>query len=794
MSKHALQLQHTAPAWCRNTLRLLSRHESVAGAIIGLKEGSSWTTFAFDAEDLSTDEIIRACEHVSASGRGAISCEMSSRAAAGVPLRRPEGALVGVLLVFAESSASLQPSIESILEDLAGLVSPFASAPAVGSSHHPEPAIASDPAFMVRVFGRIQPLVSEIVGFSDVLRREVIGPSRNRAGRVYRNASRVVSALRSALDLVELETGPSTSKLSVTEMNTAARHALVRHRSDVRKRGLGLEFRGSDELVEALVDEKAVQRILDALLVNAVQNTDEGSVTIIVEKTSSEARITVRDTGNGIPKESVPKLFEPFFSGDSETPGSGERMGLGLAVAVRLAAQMHASIVVNSKPGKGSDFTLVAPLVSAGGDSADVPEARLDVRHDLSDKPLLLFVEDNAVARRVIGMMVGNTYELVSASTVDEALAKAREHQFDLLLLDIALNERRTGVELLKDIRSMERYRDVPAVACTAYSLPGLREQYLRSGFDECIAKPFRAEQLRDLLNQVLENGRGASPEDVFQEEIEIELPPLPGTLPRMLELVSGGDDAVGADEVTLILKSDPVATSWVLGHVNSAYYSVRGQVTTVERAVTLLGGEPICNLVVAGLLARTFKSSSAPEIRRVHEHIVKVSLGTAGFARELSAAVEMENPELAFTAGVLHDIGRMCILAHDAPTYAKLWIDDGGIRTPEIGQELINFGIDHVGLGIKVSRKWSLPRTIHAVVENCEKIDHAEAQHRSLPSIVAVARAAALELVTGAPANLERIIHRLEAAYDMERGTLSRLVAERSEDVRSLIDSVRLD
>ena len=793
-SKNALQMQITTPAWCRKALRLLSHQDSVKGAVIGLKKGSCWATFAFDAEDLSTDEIIQAFEHVSGSGRSTISCEISSRAAAGAPLRDPEGGVVGALLVFAESGAALDASIESILAELAGLVSPFASVPAAGSGNHPEPAIASDPAFMVRVFGRIQPLVSEIVGFSDVLRREVIGTSRNRAGIIHRNASRVVNTLRSALDLLELEAGTATRQLSVTDMNTAARHALGRHRSDVRKRGLGLEFRGTDDLVEAHVDETAVQQILDILLVNAVQYTDEGSITIIVDKTTTEARITVRDTGRGIPKESMPKLFEPFYSGDSGSPGQERGMGLGLAVARRLAAQIHAKIVVDSEPGKGSDFTLVAPLASIGGDSSDVPEASVDVRHDLSDKPLLLFVEDNAVARRVIGMMVGNAYELICASTVDEALEHARAQQFDLLLLDIALNERRTGVELLQDIRSMERYRDVPAVACTAHSLPGLREQYLKSGFDEYIAKPFRAEQLLDLLNQVRETGRRDAAEDPFQEEIDIELPPLPGTLPKMLELISGGDDAVGAEEVTLILKADPVATSWVLGHVNSAFYSVRGQVTTVDRAVTLLGGEPICNLVVAGLLARTFKSSSAPEVRRVHEHIVKVSLATAGFARELSAAVGMENPELAFTAGVMHDIGRMCLLAHDGPSYAKLWIDDDGVWAPELGQELIKFGIDHVSLGAKVSRKWSLPPEIRAVIENYEKADHAEAQHRSLASVVAVARAAALELMEGESTDLERVIQRLEAVYEAERGSLLQVVRERAEDVNSLIDSVRLD
>ena len=766
---------------------------------MGVKRDGSWITYVIEAADLPTEEIVNACELVSRCGQPSICLETASRAAVGAPLVDEEGIEIGALLAIAAAGKRIAPAVEAVISELAGLTAPFAHPAQARAEKAQERSLSSDPAFLVRVLGKIQPLVSEIAGFSDILQREVIGTSRKRAGIIHQNANRVIRALKSVLDIVELETDAAIEPRAQTiDITVVARDALARHRSEIRKKGLSLELQKTHEDVEAHVDEQLVGQILDILLDNAVRYSDSGGVSVTVEKTLTEARIAVCDTGRGISAAFMPNLFEPFAASELEAQGRDSGVGLGLARARRLAEKTGSRITVASTPGKETRFTLISPLAVAGGDShggSEVPvvDAHAPVRLDLSGKPLVLFLEDNGVARRVIEMMIGKAYEPVAVATADDALRLAREHEFDLLLLDIALNERRTGVEVLQSIRKMPRYKSVPAIACTAYALPGLRERYMQAGFDEFIAKPFRAEQLMELMKSVLESGRREAESEEIVEEIDIELPPLPGTLPQMIELISGGDDAVGTEEVTNILKADPVATSWVLGHVNSAFYSVRGQVSTVDRAVTLLGGEPICNLVVAGLLARTFDSGGSTEVRTVHEQIVKTSLATAGFARELAAAIEMENPELAFTAGIMHDMGRMCLLAHDPPAYAELWIDGDGVHAPELGQELLNFGIDHVSLGLKVSRKWSLPPEIHAVIASYEKPDRAEAQHRSLATIVAVARAAALELISGESPHLERAIRRLEGVYEVEPGSLSQLLREREADVRSLIDSVQL-
>lgn len=791
-----------APAWCRNVLRLAADLEGAAVAVVGLKEEDRWITFAVGAESFSTEDLVGACEHVVRAERSRPSKDevganpILERSIVGVRLWDPEGRTVGALFVLPEPGASIDSAIERVLAELATLIAPLAVSSRSRNVSPEEFRVSADPVFLVRVLGKIQPLVSEIVAFSEVLQREVIGTSRKRAELIHQNGTCVVRTLKSVLDLIDLETRSAEANFVATDLARVARDELEAHRPQVRKRALRLNFRGAEERIFATTDESALRRILRIMLSNAVGYTSEGGISVEVTRTSTHGQIAVRDTGRGISPDFIPKLFQPFA-----VEGGGERSkpqgsGMGLALAKSLADRAGLELLVESRPGEGSTFTVRCRLTDAvKEESTNAIDAETDVRLDIAHRPLVLLVEDNAVARRVIEMMVREDYDLVAASTVDEALERAREYQFDLLLLDVSLNERRTGVEVLHGVRRMVRYQTVPAVACTANTRPGLRERFLDAGFDGYMAKPFRANQLLETMAAALEQGRRKASLDVFEGEVDIDLPPLPATLPRLLELVSNEDGPGDPNEVRQILEADPAASSCVLSHVNSAYFSVRGQVATVERAVTLVGAETISNLVISGLLSKTFESFASDVVRRVHARIVNVSLGTAGFAKILAKHLHIKNPELAFTAGLLHDTGRLCMLAHDPEPYAALWLqEDEAMRPPEIGQELLHFDVDHVRVGAHVSKEWELPAELGAVVSMFEDPDRALPRHRSLVSVVAAARAAVISLISedaGAP-GLGNALRRLETLHDVAPGDLGSLIEDRKDEVRSLLESMR--
>lgn len=121
-------------------------------------------------------------------------------------------------------------------------------------------------------------------------------------------------------------------------------------------------------------------------------------------------------------------------------------------------------------------------------------------------KPLILAVEDNPDTQLLLRYLLRSQYTLEVVPHVEDALRAAREQSFELLVLDINLGEERTGIDLLKELRAMDGYRDTPALALTAYAMPGDKERFEQSGFDAYVSKPFTRKELHEALAGMSEN------------------------------------------------------------------------------------------------------------------------------------------------------------------------------------------------------------------------------------------------------------------------------------------------
>lgn len=118
----------------------------------------------------------------------------------------------------------------------------------------------------------------------------------------------------------------------------------------------------------------------------------------------------------------------------------------------------------------------------------------------------ILIVEDNPDTQTLLRYMLRSQFDLVFSTKVEDALSKADEHAFGLFLLDINLGEDRTGIELLALLREDKHYEHTPALALTAYAMPGDRERFLRAGFDGYVSKPFTKRDLTRAIVSALEN------------------------------------------------------------------------------------------------------------------------------------------------------------------------------------------------------------------------------------------------------------------------------------------------
>jgi CheY-like chemotaxis protein len=216
----------------------------------------------------------------------------------------------------------------------------------------------------------------------------------------------------------------------------------------------------------------------------------------------------VKDTGIGIAKEDLPKLFQSFVQIDSSLARQYEGTGLGLTLVERLAKLHGGRVSVESKIGEGSCFAVHLPyfpvnaLKSAPTNS---PTSETEVNHYSSLKPaLILLVEDNPNNYQTISTYLEyKGYRLMAAGNGKEAIEIIKQTKPDLILMDVQMPVM-DGFETTRQIRSNPKFSQIPIIALTALAMPSDRDRCLAAGMNDYLSKPIRMKQLITLIEQNL--------------------------------------------------------------------------------------------------------------------------------------------------------------------------------------------------------------------------------------------------------------------------------------------------
>ena len=262
-----------------------------------------------------------------------------------------------------------------------------------------------------------------------------------------------------------------------------------------------------------------IKQIITNILTNAVKYTEKGKiifdVNCINNGDSSSLIISVEDTGRGIKPEKIDTLFTKFNRLEEDKNTTIEGTGLGLAITKALVDMMGGRIVVQSKYGEGSKFTvyLNQKIVDLYGKEEQQNEVVEDVIKYQNKK--VLIVDDNDLNLKVIDKLLQRcdiSTTLVNNGDKCIELIKNNE-MFDLILMDDMMPEK-TGVQTLKEIKEINGF-NIPVIALTANALSGMREHYIGLGFNDYLAKPVEREALSNILKTYL------SKVEIKKEEIE---------------------------------------------------------------------------------------------------------------------------------------------------------------------------------------------------------------------------------------------------------------------------------
>ena len=206
------------------------------------------------------------------------------------------------------------------------------------------------------------------------------------------------------------------------------------------------------------------------------------------------------DSGVGISTEAQTSIFELFTREETDTTRQMTGTGLGLAITKALVELMGGEIQVESELNQGARFIFTCPLETVAG-SVQPETDPLDRRERRTYDRRVLVVDDNPTNRLVAQRMLQRLgCEVQCADDGRDAVQKAREHAFDLILMDVAMPVM-DGYEATREIRDMdEAIARTPIVAMTAYAMPGDRERCLDAGMDDYVTKPMRIGEVERVL------------------------------------------------------------------------------------------------------------------------------------------------------------------------------------------------------------------------------------------------------------------------------------------------------
>jgi signal transduction histidine kinase/CheY-like chemotaxis protein len=348
---------------------------------------------------------------------------------------------------------------------------------------------------------------------------------------VHRNSLRLLKLVNSLLDFSRIESGRAVANFQLVDLAALTRDLASNFRSACDQAGLRLVIDCPSLPREAYIDRDMWEKIVLNLLSNAFKFTFEGEIRVGLRADGQEALLTVSDTGTGVAKSEIPRLFERFHRIEGARGRSHEGSGIGLALVLELVKMHGGYIAVESEEGKGTAFTISIPFGSAyparvpsGGAPAASPTARATAfveealrwlptladreefasDTDLAETPpglsesrraKILLADDNADMRAYVARLLSVRHDVEAVADGQTALEAALERRPDLILTDIMM-PRLDGFGLIKAIRDNESLRDLPIIVLSARAGEEASIEGLAAGADDYLIKPFSAREL----------------------------------------------------------------------------------------------------------------------------------------------------------------------------------------------------------------------------------------------------------------------------------------------------------
>jgi PAS domain S-box-containing protein len=361
--------------------------------------------------------------------------------------------------------------------------------------------------------------LNAILGFAQLMNSDSPPPTPSQTesiDQILHAGWYLLQLINEILDLAQIESGKLALSLEPTSLANVMLECQAMIEPQGQKRGIRMTFPQFDTPYFVDADGTRLKQVLINLLSNAIKyNQANGTVVVnCAAITPERVRVSVRDTGAGLPPDMLGQLFQPFNRLGRET-SSEEGTGIGLVMSKRLVEMMGGAIGAESTVGSGSVFwfelnSAAAPELVGGLDTPTaIAQARIQHGAPLRT---LLYVEDNPANLKLVEQLIARRPDMRLLTARDGTLGNqlARANQPDLILMDINLPGI-SGFEALRILREDSATAHIPVIALSANAMPRDIEKGLLAGFFRYLTKPIRVNEFMETLDVALEfSGREA--------------------------------------------------------------------------------------------------------------------------------------------------------------------------------------------------------------------------------------------------------------------------------------------
>lgn len=363
--------------------------------------------------------------------------------------------------------------------------------------------------FLSSMSHEIRTPLNAIVGFSNaILDDKTLKDAQQEAKDIIMASNNLLEIVNGILDISKIEAG----KMEIVDVDynliSMCNDIVKLSRPRIGEKPIELKCKFSSDIPAILHgDQGKVKEIITNILTNAIKYTESGlimfEINCINSKNTSKLIISIEDTGRGIKPDKIDKLFTKFQRLDEDRNTTLEGTGLGLAITKSLVEMMNGKIVVQSKYGSGSKFTvyLSQKIVSMVTDKSLEKDDNYTIQDESFKGKKVLVVDDNKLNLKVATRMLEKyDIDVYLCESGQECIDKINSGvSYDLILMDDMM-PKLSGSEVLKKLKENKDFK-IPVVMLTANAITGMKEKYLSNGFDDYLAKPIDQLELVRVLN-----------------------------------------------------------------------------------------------------------------------------------------------------------------------------------------------------------------------------------------------------------------------------------------------------